>query len=237
VVLSPARRRALIKWAQRVDGVIVEDDYVPEFRYDRGPLGCLQGLGPDHVALVGSTSKSLAPGLRLGWVVAPPRLHGLLMSAKRDDDFGSPVLGQHVLARLLANGDYDRHIRRTRRRYMNRRTALVTALDRELPDWGVSGRSGGLHVMLRLPPGLDEEDVCAAAADRGLAVQGTRAMYGTLPAPHGLLASYARAPAGMLTEAVHRLAAAEVAVRIAGGTGRTMTVERRIRPATALDYL
>lgn len=237
VVLSPARRRALIRWAQRVGGVIVEDDYMPEFRYDRGPIGCLQGLGPDHVALVGSASKSLAPGLRLGWVVAPPGLHERLKSAKRDDDFGSPVLGQHVLARLLADGGFDRHIRRTRRRYMDRRNALATALARELPDWDISGRSGGLHVMLRLPPDLDEEEVCAAAADRGLAVQGTRAMYGTLPAPHGMLASYARAPAGVLIEAVNRLSAAEVTVRNAAVAGPTPPSEHRVRPATALDYL
>lgn len=236
VVLSPARRRALMRWAQRVDGVIIEDDHVPEFRYDRGPIGCLQGLGPDRVALVGSASKSLAPGLRLGWVVAPQALHDLLMSAKRDDDFGSSVLGQHVLARLLADGGYDRHVRRTRRRYMSRRDVLVTALARELPDWAVSGRSGGLHVMLRLPSDLDEEEVCAAAAARGLAVQGTRAMYGKLPAPHGLLASYARAPAGVLMEAVHRLAAAEVAVRNIAGAGSTRTGSYRVRPATALDY-
>lgn len=236
VVLSPARRSALIRWAQRVDGVILEDDYDPEYRYDRGPIGCLQGLGPQCVALVGSASKSLAPGLRLGWVVAPPALHTLLMAAKRDDDFGSPVLGQQVLARLLANGAYDRHIRRTRRRYKDRRDALATALQRELPDWDMSGRVGGLHVMLRLPSGLDEERVCAAAAERGLAVQGTRAMYGTLPAPPGLIASYARAPAGVLTEAVRRLAAAGVAVREDVRTGAARPPSRRVRPATALDY-
>ncbi|MEJ7702193.1 MAG: PLP-dependent aminotransferase family protein [Geodermatophilaceae bacterium] len=140
VMLSPARRSELIRWAQRVDGVILEDDYAPEFRFERGPIGCLQGLDPQHVALVGSVSKSLAPGLRLGWVVAPLVLHEMLLAAKRDDDFGSPVLSQHVLARLLANGAYDRHIRRTRRRYMERRDALVTALAEELPDWEMSGR-------------------------------------------------------------------------------------------------
>jgi len=235
VMLSPARRSELVRWAQRVDGVILEDDYAPEFRFERGPIGCLQGLDPQHVALVGSASKSLAPGLRLGWVVAPLVWHEMLLAAKRDDDFGSPVLSQHVLARLLANGAYDRHIRRTRRRYMERRNALVTALAEELPDWEMSGRGGGLHVMLRLPAGVDEERVCAAAADRGLAVQGARAMYGSLPAPHSLIASYARAPAGVLTEAVHRLAAASTSVRTAT-TGSNDPAIRRVRPATALDY-
>ncbi len=130
VVLSPTRRSALIQWAERVDGIIIEDDYDPGFLYDRRPVGCLQGLSPQRVALVGSVSKSLAPGLRLGWVVAPPPLHESLMSAKRDDDFGGPVIEQHVLARLLAEGGYDRNTRRARRRYADRRAALVTALAR-----------------------------------------------------------------------------------------------------------
>ncbi len=236
VVLSPARRSALMRWAERVGGIVIEDDYDSEFRYDRRPIGTLQGLGPQHVALVGSVSKTLAPGLRLGWVVAPPPLHEMLMTAKRDDDFGSPALGQHVLARLLADGGYDRHIRRTRRRYMDRRDALVTALARELPDWNVSGRAGGLHLMLRLPAGLDEERLCAAAAMRGLAVQGTGAMYGALPAPSGLLVSYARAPAGVLTEAVDRLAAACAGTGSGVHTGSTTAAVRGIRPVTAQDF-
>lgn len=236
VVLSPTRRSSLMRWAEHVDGIIIEDDFDPEFRYDRRPIGSLQGLGPGHVALVGSVSKSLAPGLRLGWVVAPPPLHDLVMAAKRDDDFGSPVLGQHVLATLLSNGGYDRHIRRTRRRYMERRDALAAALARELPDWDVSGRAGGLHVMLRLPGGLDEEQLCAAAAARGLAVQGTRAMYGGLDAPDGLLMSYARAPAGVLAEAVQRLSDAAGSIRLGGPIPVRASTVRTIRPATALDY-
>ncbi|MEP6462330.1 MAG: PLP-dependent aminotransferase family protein [Frankiaceae bacterium] len=236
VVLSPARRNALLRWAQQVGGVVIEDDYDSEFRYDRRPAGCLQGLGPDRVALVGSVSKSLAPGLRLGWVAAPPPVHDVLLAAKRDDDFGSPVLGQHVLAAMLAGGGYDRHIRRARRRYMERRDILVTALARELPDWHVSGHAGGLHVMLWLPAGLIEEQVCAAAAARGLAVQGTRAMYGALPAPDALLVSYARATAGVLTEAVSRLAAASATADAGARTGSVRAAVRNLRPTTALDY-
>lgn len=237
VVLSPARRSALVRWAERANGLVIEDDYDSELRYDRRPIGCLQGLGPQHVALVGSVSKSLAPGLRLGWVVAPPLLRQSLMTAKRDDDFGNPVLGQHVLARLLSDGRYDRHIRRSRRRYMDRRDALVTALHRELPDWEVSGQAGGLHLMVRLPAGLEEEQVCTAAATRGLAVQGTRAMYGALPAPDGLLVSFARATPGVLTEAVQRLADAALAAAGTGErTGSVAAAVREVRPATALDY-
>ncbi len=235
VVLSAARRNALIRWAERVGGVIIEDDYDPEFRYDRRPVGCLQGLGPQHVALVGSTSKSLAPGLRLGWVVAPPPLHEALLTAKRDADFGTGVLGQHALARLLANGGYDRHVRRVRRHYMQRRDTLVAALLRELPDWQTSGHAGGLHVMLRLPVAVDEERLVAAAAARGLALQGTRSMYGELPTQSGLLVSYARAPGGVLVEAVRRLAdAAHAAARTAPATAGPDA--RVVRPATALDY-
>ncbi|MEP6463832.1 MAG: PLP-dependent aminotransferase family protein [Frankiaceae bacterium] len=237
VVLSPARRNALLRWAERVDGIVIEDDYDSEFRYDRRPIGCLQGLGPDHVALVGSVSKSLAPGMRLGWAVAPPPLHDMLVSAKRDDDFGSPVLGQHVLARMLAGGGYDRHIRRARRRYSDRREVLLAGLARELPDWSESGNAGGLHVMLWLPAGLDEERLCAAAATRGLAIQGTRSMFGALPAPDGLILSYARAPAGLLTEAVRRLAeAAKTAAGTSIRAGSVAAAVRDVRPATALDY-
>lgn len=236
VVLSSTRRSALIRWADRVDGVVIEDDYASEFRYGRRPVGCLQGLDPQHVALVGSVSKSLAPGLRLGWAVSPPPLHDMLRTAKRDDDFGSPVLNQYVLARLLANGGYDRHVRRTRRRYMDRRDALVTALARELPDWKVSGEAGGLHVMVQLPPGLEEETVCAAAAASGLAVQGTRAMYGALPGPDGMFISYARAPSGVLTEAVRRLSAAAASVKAGVRRRPGATAVTGVSSATALDY-
>lgn len=235
VVLSADRRSRLIRWAERVQGVIIEDDYDPAFRYDRRPVGCLQGLGPQHVALVGSVSKSLAPGLRLGWLVPPASLHRALVTAKRDDDFGTEVLVQHTLAQFLANGSYDRHVRGIRRHYMQRRDVLVSALQRDLPDWQVTGHAGGLHIMLRLPPTIGEEPLLSAAAAEGLALQGTGGMYGSLPASSGVLVSYARAPSSVLVEAVGRLAAAASrAARHAAVPQATVRVPGR--PATALDY-
>jgi len=110
VVLSPTRRASLLRWAADADALVLEDDYDAEFRYERGPMGCLQGMDPLHVALLGSVSKTLAPALRIGWVLCPPQLLTGLRTAKRDDDFGSNAIDQHVLARLLELGTYDRHL-------------------------------------------------------------------------------------------------------------------------------
>lgn len=236
IVLSATRRNALIRWAERVGGIIIEDDYNPEFRYDRRPVGCLQGFGPEYVVLVGSVSKTLAPGLRLGWLVSPPQLHEALSMAKRDDDFGTGVLGQHVLAELFANGGYDRHVRRVRRHYMQRRDVLVSAMAAELPTWQVSGQAGGLHVMLRLPPGVDEDRIIAAAAAKGLALQGTRAMYGSLPAEDGVIVSYARAPRSVLADAVRRLADAAHLVDTTAPPPDAESLRVVAPAATALDY-
>ncbi|MGK5558910.1 PLP-dependent aminotransferase family protein, partial [Actinomadura kijaniata] len=133
VVLSPRRRAELVAWARRVDGLIIEDDYDAEFRYDRDPVGCLQGIDPERVALLGSVSKALAPALRLGWVVAPPRWADRLRQHRAHTDLGAPALDQHALAHLLSSGGYDRHLRAMRRRYRARRDALADALRTRLP--------------------------------------------------------------------------------------------------------
>jgi GntR family transcriptional regulator/MocR family aminotransferase len=204
--LSPERRAALVRWAEDVNGIILEDDYDAEFQYDRLPVSCLQGLAPTRVALIGSVSKTLAPGLRLGWVVAPPALLDALRTTKRNDDFGGSVLEQHALAQLLTSGAYDGHLRKLRRRYRERRDALLTAVGRELPDWPVMGVAAGLHLLLEPPAAVDEAMLVRQAAARGLLIQGTRHMYGTLPPQPGLVLSFARGPVSMLHEGVHRLA-------------------------------
>lgn len=236
VLLSSARRRALIRWAEDVDGVVLEDDHDSEFRYERVPVGCLQGLSPARVALLGSVSKSLAPGLRLGWVVPPGFLRPAVRAAKRDDDFGTGVLDQHAFSRLVVSGAYDRHVRQLRQRYRERRNALVGALGRDLAGWPIQGQAAGLHVLLRLPLGVDEDALVETALDTGVAVQGTAAMYGALAPVAGLVIGYARAPAGLLDEGVRRLATAAAAVaRGRGGSSRGAT-SRRPRGSTALDY-
>lgn len=208
VVLSPERREQLLHWAQDSGRLVIEDDYDAEFRYDRSPSSCLQGMNPQHVALLGSVSKTLAPALRLGWVVTPPRLLPTLRAAKRDDDFGTNALDQHVLARLLETGAYDRHLRSLRKRYRLRRDAFIQALSRRLPDWQVMGSAGGLHLTISLPADVPEGRLVAAASELGLWVVGLNSMSaGTSPKP-GIVLSYARTTPDMLDEAVARLATA-----------------------------
>lgn len=169
VVLSPSRRSGLLEWAAQ-GGLVIEDDYDAEFRYDRAPLGALQGLAPEHVAYLGTVSKTLAPGLRLGWLVLPSALVGPVAEAKLLDDLGSPTVEQLALARLIATAAYDRHLRKARRRNRLRRDALIEAVDRYLPGATVSGISAGLHALVRLPAPVDGQLLMEKAADRSVGV-------------------------------------------------------------------
>ncbi|WUH97484.1 PLP-dependent aminotransferase family protein [Spirillospora sp. NBC_00431] len=184
VVLSPARRAELIAWARDVDGLILEDDYDAEFRYDREPVGCLQGVDPDRVVLLGSVSKSLAPALRLGWAVASPSVAKRLRAHRGTTDLGAPVLEQYALAELIRSGGYDRHLRMMRRRYRSRRDALAGALDVHLPGAAVRGVSAGIHLYVELPRGCDEDAVVARAARAGVSVAGARPMWSPGRAGH-----------------------------------------------------
>jgi GntR family transcriptional regulator/MocR family aminotransferase len=117
VTLAPSRRSELPSWAAESGGLIIEDDYDAEFRYDRQPVGALRGLAPEHVAYTGTASKTLAPALRLGWMVLPCALLDAVVQTKHDQDLGSPALEQLTLARLIDSGAYERHLRRARRHY------------------------------------------------------------------------------------------------------------------------
>ena len=169
VVLSPRRRAALMDWA-RAGGLVVEDDYDAEFRYDRAPLGALQGLAPDRVVYLGTVSKTLAPGLRLGWLVLPAWLVEPVVEAKLLDDLGSPTIEQLVLARLIETAAYDRHLRKARRRNRVRRDALIGAVAGHLPGARVSGISAGLHALVRLPRVIDAQRLLERAAERSVGV-------------------------------------------------------------------
>jgi GntR family transcriptional regulator / MocR family aminotransferase len=171
-VLSARRRAELVCWARQGDRLIVEDDYDAEYRYDRQPVGSLQGLEPDRVLYLGSTSKTLAPAVRVGWLVSPPRLVGALVEAQRRCGGGPSPLHQLALAHLIERGDLDRHLRAQRRRYARRRDLLLQALARELPAAEVSGAAAGLYVTVKLPQGSDVPSVLAHARTRGLAVEG-----------------------------------------------------------------
>jgi GntR family transcriptional regulator / MocR family aminotransferase len=176
VVLAGHRRQELIAWARRCDGVIIEDDYDAEFRYDRDPVGSLHGLAPDRVVSLGTVSKSLAPALRLGWLVAPPRLLGALAHGKRLADRGGPALDQRALATLIESGRYDRHLRRMRAEYAARRAALVDALSRHAPGLRVTGLAAGFHAVLHLPAGTDENALIDQARRRGVGLYGMGAL-------------------------------------------------------------
>ena len=171
-VLSARARAAVVRWAQARGTLLIEDDYDAEHRYDRAPIGALQGLAPHHVIYAGTTSKTLAPGLRLGWLVAPSHLVDHLAEAKTLADRGSPVLDQLAFADFLARGEFERHLRKMRPIYRRRRDALLRALRRELPDFEPAGVAAGLHLVAYLPPGLEEAPLVEAAARRGVALYG-----------------------------------------------------------------
>jgi GntR family transcriptional regulator/MocR family aminotransferase len=168
--LSPERRAQAVRWAVERDAVVVDDDYDGEFRYDRRPVGAVQALAPEHVVYAGTASKSLAPGLRLGWLVLPAHLVDDVAAAVTT---ASPsTLDQLALADFISSGSYDRHVRRQRLVYRRRRDRLVAAVRRAAPEVSISGVAAGLHAVLELPHGWDESAVVAAAAERGLAVDG-----------------------------------------------------------------
>jgi GntR family transcriptional regulator/MocR family aminotransferase len=202
-VLRPERRGALLDWAAANDAIVLEDDYDGEYRYDREPLGALQGLGPGRVVYLGSTSKTLAPALRLGWMVVPGDLAGELADDRGWADGGSPVLDQLTLATFIERGELDRHLRRMRLRYRRRRDALIAALARHLPEAEIGGVAAGLHVAVGLPPGTDVDAISARAAERGV---------GVLKAPHAdrplLLVGYANIADAAIEPGVRELAAA-----------------------------
>ena len=207
VVLAPERRAALIEWAARSGAIVLEDDYDAEYRYDRAPVGAVQGLAPELVAYAGSVSKTLAPGLRLGWLVVPERLSEGVVAAKAADDLGTPVVEQLALADFLERGQLDRHLRRTRTIYRARRDALVAALARELPDCPPAGVAAGLHLVMHLPPGADERAVLERARSRGVGLYGL-SEHRIEPGPPALLLGYGRITEAAIAAAVAELAAA-----------------------------
>lgn len=190
-VLSAESRAAMLRWARRRGAVIIEDDYDAEYRYDRAPIGAIQGLAPDHVVYAGTASKTLAPGLRLGWLVVPRHLVDDVAAAKIAADRGSAALDQLAFADFLARGEFDRHLRRMRPVYRRRRDALLNALRDQLPDLEPAGVSAGLHLVAWLPPDLDESAVVSAAARRGLNVSGVAPYRISAPGRAGLIFGFA----------------------------------------------
>jgi GntR family transcriptional regulator / MocR family aminotransferase len=204
-VLSPAARAAVLAWAQRTGALVLEDDYDAEYRYDRAPVGAMQGLDPDRVAYAGTASKTLAPGFRLGWLILPRELVDPLSEAKLLSDRGSPILDQLTFADFLSRGEFDRHLRRMRPVYRSRRDALLAALAEHLPELEPAGIAAGLHLVAWLPEDLEEETVIAAAAREGVAVAGVLP-YRLEPARRGgLIFGYSNLSERAITDGVARL--------------------------------
>ncbi|KUM81956.1 PLP-dependent aminotransferase family protein [Streptomyces curacoi] len=194
--LHPERRAAVIDWARGRGGVVLEDDYDGEFRYDRKPVGAVQGLDPERVIHIGSVSKSLSPAVRLGWMVLPERYVGDVLAAKGEREAWASVLDQLSLADFIASGAYDRHVRRMRQRYRSRRDRLVAALAAHAPHIEVTGVAAGLHAVLRLPPGTERSTV-KAATWQGIALDGLAefrhpaAREPDMPVRDGIVVGYA----------------------------------------------
>jgi GntR family transcriptional regulator/MocR family aminotransferase len=223
-VLAPERRAALLDWAIRQQALVIEDDYDAEYRYDREPIGALQGLAPDNVVYVGTASKVLAPALRLAWLVVPGHMVEEFARAKLQTDRGSPTPEQLALADFLDSGAFDRHVRRTRQIYRRRRDALVAALEHHLARRRFHGVAAGLHLMIDLADDVDERAVVEAAARRSIRVYGASDYRARrLATPPGLVVGYGGLPEESIGEAVRQL----VSVLAAHGEPRPMARTRR----------
>jgi GntR family transcriptional regulator/MocR family aminotransferase len=190
VVMSSERRSALLEWAEDEDALIIEDDYDSELRYDRVPVGALQGLAPERVLHVGSVSKRLAPGLRIGWMLAPSWLSGALTYEQGLAGSAPPAFEQLALADFVTRGELDRHLRRMRLRYRERRLAVVDELARTLTGARVAGVAAGLYALILLPRGTDEQALLRDAAARGVWLEGLSSHGGNGEQP-GVLLGYA----------------------------------------------
>jgi GntR family transcriptional regulator/MocR family aminotransferase len=164
VPLSPDRRRAVIAWAQATGGLIIEDDYDGEFRYDRRAVGALQAMAPDHVLYIGSASKALAPAVGLAWAVPPERFLARMLARRTDLDMPRDVLNQIVLAEFLGAHAYDRHARRMRAEYRRRREHLARQLASRVPAARLTGVPAGLQAVVELPAGSGASDADAVVA-------------------------------------------------------------------------
>jgi len=206
VSMSPSRRRSLLSWARSTGGLVIEDDYDAEYRYDRAPVGALQAIYPEHVAYVGTLSKTMAPALRLGWLVPPASMLDEIIRQKRLHDRGGSALDQAALTHFLRSGGYDRHLRRTRLLYRERRDTLLTALAEHLPDWTPIGIAGGLHLVIHLPPDVNDRELVKRLAAQHIHVSPLSRYARSIDQPPGLVIGYAGLPPNRIRSAVKLMA-------------------------------
>jgi GntR family transcriptional regulator/MocR family aminotransferase len=216
-VLSADRRQRMVRWLREREALALEDDYDAEFRYDQAPVGALQGLAPDRIVYAGTASKTLAPALRLAWLVVPPVLVGPMNHELRRWSEGPPRIDQDALAELILSGAYDRHLRRMRRLYRDRRNHMLSCLGEALPDLEVEGAAAGLHLTLRLSSDIDEAGeaaMLAALRRRGLATEGLGRYSSTASGPRRLFLGYGRISESGIAQSVRILAEAILAQRV-----------------------
>ncbi|SFD31844.1 GntR family transcriptional regulator / MocR family aminotransferase [Streptomyces aidingensis] len=209
-VLSPARREALLAWARETDGVVLEDDSAPPFRYAGRPTGTLQGRDADRVFLLGSTSKTLAPGIGIGWLLVPRRWASVVQATATATDPERPSgLWQATMARFMEAGAYDRHLRATRGRYRLRRAALVRQLAASLPEVRLGGADAGLHLVAHLPAGVEETAVVRRLGRFGVRLAGLD-NYRLRPDPGrpGLVIGYGNLPDAAVPGVIERITTA-----------------------------
>ncbi|MDQ0576971.1 MocR-like pyridoxine biosynthesis transcription factor PdxR [Agromyces albus] len=204
--LAPGHRDAIVRWARAHDAVLIEDDYDAEFRYDRRPVAALQGLAPERIVLIGSLSKSMAPGFGLGWAVMPASLRERV---RLPDTARPSTIEQAALAAFIESGDLERHLRAARGRFRRRRTVLLEAIARELPGLPVTGIAAGMHAVLALPPDIKATDAAAAAARHDVAVSDlTRyRVSASADTTESLVLGYGNLSDALVDESVARLAA------------------------------
>ncbi|MEV5505111.1 PLP-dependent aminotransferase family protein [Streptomyces orinoci] len=200
VVLGGERRRALLGWAAE-GGLVIEDDYDAEHRYDRPPVPALRSMLAERVCYTGSVSKLLAPALRTGWLLVPSAHRDAVIEAKRCTDLGNAALPQLVLAHLMESGELERQSRLLRRRHRARRDAMVRAVAKSLPGAVVQGAAAGLHLTVTFAAGFCDTELAAAALERGVKVQ-PLSWHRQRPGPPGLVLGYAATPSTAITEGV-----------------------------------
>ncbi|MFF3868232.1 PLP-dependent aminotransferase family protein [Micromonospora sp. NPDC001898] len=216
VVLDGERRRRLVAWA-RDGGLVIEDDYDAEHRYDRPPVPALRGMLPDRICYAGSVSKLLAPALRVGWLLVPQRYRAAVVAAKRNADLGNAVLPQLVLAELMISGALERQLRLLRRRHVRRRDAMIAALARHLPRATVHGAAAGLHLMVTLDADVADTELAAATLARGVKTQ-PLSWHCQRPYRPGLVLGYAANPASDIEQGIATVADALSGLRRTRGS-------------------
>ncbi|WP_158851788.1 MocR-like pyridoxine biosynthesis transcription factor PdxR [Saccharothrix deserti] len=188
VVLGGERRRELMRWAD-AGGLVIEDDYDAEHRYDRPPVPALRSMLAERVCYAGSVSKVLAPALRVGWLLVPTAYRERVVEAKRYADLGNAVLPQLVLAAMMGSGELERHLRFVRRRHRRRRDAMIAAIAQHLPGAVVHGAAAGLHLLITFEDGVSDTELAAATLARGVKVQ-PLSWHGQRPGKPGLVLGY-----------------------------------------------